>query len=286
MTFDKCGTLAGTALCWGCVPELDLIALAESAARHGFPEIAVQPGQYFHARTDPDWRRRLGATGVRVGVVDALMGYLPGAPDPTRVPASLRESYSRSVEECLEAAVELGARTLNVAHFLGRTDVTVDEMATAVAALGALAENRGVRVCLEFIPDTGLPDLETTLQVVERVDSPSVGVLFDTWHHARAGGTPDAVTPRAAARVIEVQISGRRPPPETETYVPMSGRLAPGEGTAAVAEIVRRLHATSPDLVLGVEVFTTERGEPDTRVGRLAAATRTFLATTGGANRT
>ncbi|MCA1008682.1 sugar phosphate isomerase/epimerase [Rhodococcus hoagii] len=278
MTYERCGTLTGTALSWGCVPELDLIGLAEAAARHGFPEIAVQPGQFFRARADPDWRRKLEATGVRIGVVDALMGYLPGAPDPARVPAPLRESYSRSAEECLEAAVELGARTLNVAHFLGRTDVAVDDMATAADELGAPARKSNVRIGLEFIPGTGLPDLDTALRVVESVDSPSVGILFDTWHHIRSGGTPDEVTAAAAARVIEVQISGWRPPPATETYVPMTGRLVPGEGTAAVGEMVRRLRATSPDLVLSVEVFTAERGNPDARVARLAAATRAFLA--------
>lgn len=278
MTFEQRDTLTGTALSWGCVPELDLVDLAETAARHGFSEIAAQPGQFFRARTDPGWRAKLESTGVRVGVVDALMGYLPGAPVPARVPPSLRESYSRSAEECLEAAVELGARTLNVAHFLGRTDVTVDEMVTAADALGVLAEKIGVRVCLEFIPGTGLPDLDTALRVVEGVDSPSVGVLFDTWHHIRSGGAPDEVTPAAAARVIEVQISGWRPPAAAETYVPMTGRLAPGEGTAAVGDMVRRLRATSPHLVLGVEVFTSERGNPDARVARLAAATRAFLA--------
>ncbi|MCL2536331.1 MAG: sugar phosphate isomerase/epimerase, partial [Nocardiaceae bacterium] len=124
MTFERNVTLTGTALSWGCVPELDLIGLAEAAARHGFPEIAVQPGQFFRARReDSAWRRRLDATGVRVGVVDALMNYLPGSPSPADLKPSAREGFSWGAEQCLEAAVELGARTVNVAHFRGRPDV-------------------------------------------------------------------------------------------------------------------------------------------------------------------
>ncbi|PTR25634.1 sugar phosphate isomerase/epimerase [Rhodococcus sp. OK519] len=277
MTTEHPFPLTGTALSWGCVPELDLIELAEMAARHGFPEISAQPGQYFRARQVPTWRRRLAATGVRVGVVDALMNHLPGSPDPGAVPRALRDTYSLNAEACLEAAVELGARTVNMAHFLGRPDVGVEEMAAGAREVGELVGQEGVRVSLEFIPGTGLPDLATTLQIVECAGSAAVGIMFDTWHHIRSGGTPTELSSLGPGRVFEVQINDWRAPVATGEYVPMTGRLAPGEGTAPVGEMVRLLRTASPDVVLGLEVFTSERGDPDGRVARLAAVTRTFL---------
>ena len=264
--------LGGTALCWGCAPDAGLIELAEAASRHGFPEISVRPSQYLRARRDPTWRERLEATGVTVGVVDALLGYLPGSPPPDRV------DPARELDGCLEAADELGARTLNVAHYRGDPVVDVDRMAESVRTLAAEVGRTGLRISLEFIPGTGLPDLATTLQVIEAADSPGTGVMFDTWHHLRAGGTSGEIALTPPGSIIEAQISGRRTPDPAEVYVPMAGRLPPGQGDAPVAPMIAALRGVAPDVVLGVEVFASENRDPDATVSRLARATSRFLA--------
>ncbi len=261
-----------TSLCWGSVPEAGLVELAALASRHGFPEISVRPGHYIHAREAEDWLERLAATGVTVGVIDALLGYLPGSPHS--------EEFGNDVAEldaCLEAAVQLGARTLNVAHYRGDPTVGFDQMSEAVSEIASRVEHAGVRCSLEFIPGTGIPDLETVLRLMEEADSSAVGVMFDTWHHIRVGGTSSELSALETGQVFEVQISGRRTPSATDEYVPMTGRLAPGQGDAPVAELVRELWAVDAELVLGLEVFTAERGEMDMRVAHLAGATRTFL---------
>lgn len=265
-------SLAGTSLCWGCVPEAGLVELAVLAARHGFPEISVRPAQYLRARREAGWRARLADTGVVVGVVDALVGYLPGSDGS----ASEMERQA-NLDECLEAVEDLGARTLNVAHHLGDPDVEEAVMAAAVRGIADRAAQAGTRISLEFLPGTALPDLATTLRVLELAGSPAAGVLFDTWHHLRVGGTGADLAGLERGQVFEAQISGRRTPAPGEVYAPMTGRLAPGEGDAPVEALVRALRAVEPDLVLSLEVFTAERGEMDLRVGRLAAATRKFL---------
>lgn len=270
-------SLEGTSLCWGCVPEAGLIELAELAARHGFPEISVRPAQYFRARRDADWRERLAATGVRVGVIDALIGHLPGSARPADGGASGEEERRGSLGACLEAAVELDARTLNVAHYLGDPAVGVERLAESIRGVAERAAQAGIRISLEFLPDTGLPDLATTLRVLELSGAPAAGVLFDTWHHLRVGGTAAELASLVPGQVIEAQISGRQTPPPGESYRPMTGRLAPGEGDAPVAELVSALRAVEPDVVLSLEVFTAERGEADRRVAHLADSTRRFL---------
>lgn len=273
--------LTGTALCWGCVPGTGLPELIGLAARHGFGEISAQPGQYFRARDDgADPAALLAAAGVKVGVVDALLSQLPGAPDPADVPRGLRADYAMGLDRCLEAAQALGARALNVAHYLG-SPADPGEMAAAVREAAEAAAGVGVAVVLEFIPGTGIPDLATALDLARRVDLPNAGVLFDTWHFLRCGGAVGEIARLAEAPVVEVQISGRRTPAPGEPYVPMKGRLAPGEGDAPLAEIVRAVRAAVPGAVLSLEVFPDSVGDPDAAVGRLASATAEFLETVG-----
>ncbi|WP_269931524.1 sugar phosphate isomerase/epimerase family protein [Aminobacter sp. HY435] len=269
--------LAGTALCWGCAPGASLLQLAQLAARHGFPEIHVQPGQYFDAgMEDVVLRGRLGELGVTVGVIDALMSGLPGLPDANDVRPEWRHLFLHSVDDCLKAATALGARTLNVAHFLGKP---VDRrlMGEAVRRIAERAADVSVRITLEFIPDTGFADLATTLAIVEESGRDDVGVMFDTWHFLRSGGSPEQLRTSLSPRIFEAQISGRRRPQPGEPYVPMAGRLAPGEGDEPVAELARMLRRANQELVLAVEVFSADRGDPDATVGRLADATRALL---------
>jgi sugar phosphate isomerase/epimerase len=268
----------GAGLCWGSAPNAELLELAAAAAHHGFPEIAVTPGQYLRAGLpDADIRARLAALGVSVGVIDALMSPLPGIPHPEDVREEWREPFGYSVDDCLAAGVGLGARTVNMAHFLG-TPAPLDDMAGAVRLVAAAAQERALQVTLEFIPGTGIPDLPVAIDIAARTTMPNVGVMFDTWHFLRGGGSLRDFEAAEVGRVLEAQISDRRQPPADALYVPMADRRAPGEGDAPLAGIVAALRRAVPSLVLGVEVFTAEAGEVDATVAHLAEATRTFLA--------
>ncbi|MGR6581195.1 sugar phosphate isomerase/epimerase family protein [Rhodococcus qingshengii] len=280
MTYQAVQPIEGTALCWGCIPHADLIQLAELARRGGFPEITVHPSQYSIVKSaDSRVRERLDDLGVTVGVIDALMTYLPGSARLDEVPPHWRKLMV-DLDECLEAAEALHARTLNVAHFLGDPTVKRNALASAVRQVADRAAEVGVRVSLEFIPGTGIPDLGAALDIVRRADHPGVGILFDTWHFLRSGGTPTQLAEVTHEQVFEVQISDRVQPGRHDPYVPMTGRLAPGEGTAPIAEIVRALGVVAPDVVLGVEVFTADIGDPDETLAHLSAATRMFLRST------
>jgi sugar phosphate isomerase/epimerase len=269
--------LAGAALCWGSAPQAELLELAEVGARHGFRELSVTPGQYLRAGLpDAQLRARLADRAVTVGVIDALMSVLPGTPAPQDVRPQWREPFERSLADCLAAAVGLGARTVNMAHFLG-VPTPVDDLAAAVRDVADAAAELNLAVSIEFIPGTGIPDLAMAQAVVAATGRPNVGILFDTWHFFRGGGTLADMAALRPGEVIEAQISDRVEPPDGAPYVPMTGRLPPGEGTAPLAPIVRALRQATPGLVLGVEVFTAEQGAPDAVIAALAATTEAFL---------
>ncbi|WP_182359691.1 sugar phosphate isomerase/epimerase family protein [Tomitella gaofuii] len=273
--------LDGYALCWGCVPGTGLTDLAALAARHGFREISVRPRQYFAAAgDDPAWRGKFDDAGVRVGVIDAMLSRLPGAPEPHEVPQSLRPDYALGLDDCLEAAEALGARALNVAHYLG-SPVPPDELADAVGEIADAAARIGVAVALEFIPDTGIPDLAAALDIARRAARPNAGVLFDSWHFLRNGGALGDIAGLAQCPVVEAQLSDRRTPAPGEEYVPMKGRLPLGEGEAPLAAIARALRQAAPETVFSLEIFPDQPGDPDRTVAHLAETTRTFAASHG-----
>jgi sugar phosphate isomerase/epimerase len=248
-------------ICWGTLINASLPELIEEAGRHGFGTLAVTPPGYRRARAAglsvADLRAMLNDNGVHVAVIDPLMSGLPGSPKPDEVPEQFREGFLHDEAYGYEVAEALEAKILNIAHFLGRK-VPIAELADAIGKISARAAQRGFGVSLEFIPDTGMPDLVTAAEIVRQVNAPNLGVLFDTWHFSRSGGTLEqlAALPRGAINAF--QLSDRTPPPPGTPYVPMSGRSFPGEGEMPLAEIIRLARANRPTLSVEIEVFNAE----------------------------
>jgi sugar phosphate isomerase/epimerase len=220
--------------------------------------------------------------------VDAVTSGLPGQSSERSV-----DRYLTSYDDCLRVAEALGAPAINLAHYLGHP---VDESALtgSIGELALSARRDGLRLTVEFIPGTGIPDLATARRIVGAVAGTPVGVLFDTWHHFRSVPSYD-VAALSFADNGAVQLSDMPPErvgswrPEdpgaeaaNRRYATMTGRLLPGDGCLPLADLVARLLAERPDLALGVEVFSAElRQRPNEEVvARSAAAMRRLCAGT------
>ena len=238
-----------TTLCWGTVASASTLEeLTDAALAGGFDAISVTPamGAVFAGH-----RPRLP-----VASVDALLGVLPGSPPIGSIAPEMRHFFEPGVDGCLAALERTGARVLNVAHFLGGPA----PLAEMVDAFGSLCErfaSEGVRLTLEFIPGSGVPDLATALAIVSGAGNADAGVLLDTWHLARSGGTVDDVVDATPGAVRAVQLSDRHAEPDGAAYVPMSDRLLPGDGDLPLADIVRAARANCADVDVAVEVFSS-----------------------------
>jgi sugar phosphate isomerase/epimerase len=136
-----------------------------------------------------------------------------------------------------------------------------------------------VRLTLEFLPESAIPDLATAQRIVAAVDAASLRLMLDTWHLARSGGTLAQLAAVPEGLIGALQISDRREPPPGTTYTPMGGRLLPGEGELALVPLLRTLLTREPELTVGVEVFSDElRCLPAGEIAaRVAASTRAVL---------
>jgi sugar phosphate isomerase/epimerase len=131
-------------------------------------------------------------------------------------------------------------------------------MADVLGRLAQRAGRRGLRILIEFLPGTGIPDLPVALELVRQVGNDDLRVMLDTWHLARTGGGPEQLVGDAPDLIGGMQVSDRCRAQDAQPYVPMSGRYLPGEGELPLVDILTPVMAAQPDLPVGVEVINDE----------------------------
>ncbi len=219
-------------------------------------------------------------------MIDGLSSALPGIPPPESLDPATRAAMPPDVlhppdeETAFRAAEVLGASIVNVTHYLG-VPVPSEQLADAIGRICRRARDRGLQIALEFIPDTGLPNLPFTQSVVEACGEPNCAIVLDFFHLDRSGGTVDDVRRLPPNAIAGVQISDRvRPQPGT-AHVPFQGRCLPGEGELPLHDLVRAAFENSPGATLDIEVLNAELSSLpiDEAAARLAAGARSWLAT-------
>jgi sugar phosphate isomerase/epimerase len=253
----------------------------EIAARHGFRRITVRPYLFAEAirqgHTEAGLRRRLGDAGIEVTMIDGLNNGLPGVPGPETLEPGTRALMPPDIVHpedhvsCLRAASALGASLLNVVAYRGHV-VPVEQMAEAVAGICRRAQPLGIKIALEFLPDSGIPDIDSASQVIAGCGERNCGMTLDVFHLARSGHTVEAVRRLPAGTIAGIQLSDRIA--TAGAHVPFRGRLMPGEGDLPLAELVTAALQNNDGATLDVEVLNAELSAlgPEDAAQRLAAA--------------
>ena len=254
-----------------------LVDLARAAAAAGFRWITATPEQIASEAMEPaELRRRVEAQGVGFSAIDGLVTALPGSPH-------FRSDDKPDLRTCLTLATSVGAGVINLVH-VGGGPTPVDALAAAFAQACRMAAEEGVRLTIEFLPGTGIPDIGACAAVVSAAGHPSGSILLDSWHFARGGSTLADLTPDVAAMVGAIQLADRSPEQDREPYVPMRGRKMPGEGALPLGEMVARVLSHHPSLPVGVEVLSDEMDAlgPFEGARLLAARCRSVLSDVAG----
>jgi sugar phosphate isomerase/epimerase len=249
------------------VRQATLPELIDLAAAEGFSSVTTTPWLVTGAgQPVAELRRRLDDSAISVGYIDGLSSPLPGTPE------------GATEEDCFSMAHALGAPALNVVHFNG-PPVGFDEMAEAIGGVAERAQRQGLRILLEFLPGTGIPDFPTALELVRAAGAERAGVMLDTWHLARTGGGPAQLVGDAPSLVGGIQVSDRRAHQDEEPYVPMTGRYLPGDGDLPLIELLGPVIDCHPGLPVGVEVLNEELrdGPAERAAARAAEALRALL---------
>jgi sugar phosphate isomerase/epimerase len=239
------------------LPRTPLRQLVPAAAAAGFAALTLWPNTWRHAL------RRDGLTlaGMR-DLVDAHRVAVAGvvAVDDWR-PAAAGGLPSTGRAEAIEVALALGAPTIATAHAVGGK-LDVDRDAAAFGQLCDCAAVNGLRVALEFVPFTAIPDLSTALSFLRRVDRSNAGLVVDLWHLARSGSPPAELRDVPPELIFSVQLAdGPAMPPTDIVDEAMYHRQLPGTGQMVLAEGVASLPALGGNVPIGPEVFSAESDE-------------------------
>jgi len=242
-------------LCSSTLLWADLPTTARAAAAAGFSAISVYVAEYRQARaagwSDAGLRGLLDELGLTVAEVDGPMAWLPDH-------ANFAGHRLYSAEEFAHVAGALGARSLTVIEVAG-LPVRDDPIAVArgFAAVCARAADVGAVAHIEPFGWSGIPDLSTAWEIVDRAAHPAGGILLDTFHALRGPdrhGLPEHIPVEA---ILGVQVGGAaRHPADDLRREAVSARLLPDSGDLALRALLADLSRRGCRAPWGVEVFS------------------------------
>ncbi len=157
-------------------------------------------------------------------------------------------------------------------------DKSLDERVARCAEVFSAA---GVRLALEFVPYSEIRRLDDARELCDRIGREACGVLVDTLHLVRSGGSVADVADLDAAELAVVQIADcvAAAPPDLPAESRES-RLLPGEGAVDFPGLVAALDRIGWSGVVSTEVLSARlRRLPATELAEACAVSaRRFFA--------
>jgi sugar phosphate isomerase/epimerase len=254
----------------------DLERIVQASASAGFRGVSLW-SIYAEQLADEGYgakaiARLCSQHGVQVRMVEAL----------TRWATADRAAIDDEARALFALSVEVGAEEV-LAVTLDTASLDLDLAARGFAYTCDLAARYGLRVGLEFLPWSSVPDLRTALDIVERADRDNGGLVIDSWHWQRQPGGPDLDTLRGvrADRVHVLQLNDAPGQPDGDILdESMNRRLLPGDGDIDLRGLVDAIDAIGAEPIVALEVFSREIAslDPDQAARLVGDATRRVLA--------
>lgn len=268
-----------------CVIAHDLIDRAEALSAGNYTGMSALCGD-FAALERKGWTldkvaAELRAREARILVIDPFLAWYP----TFRVGddgGSHADSLNTSEENVLRYADAVGAESMTLLTPFSGEPAPLQSVIEALGAFADRARAHGLRVHLEVVPTSQVPDLATGWTIIREVDRPNAGLVLDTFHLGRSGCVPQELDEIPREKVFHVQLCDAPRAPRVPDYFEeaVTYRDFPGDGELGVAEYVRHLSRNGGFPRMGPEIFSPELTEltPAAAGGICAERTRSFLA--------
>ncbi len=195
-------------------------------------------------------REKVLGSGLRVPLIEAMMPW-----DEHDFGAGMT-----STEPFFEMAQDYGANSV-LAVTMKREKLEIAPAAKRLGELCMRAADFGLGIATEFLPWSGIPDLETAWRIVETSGAENASLLIDGWHWQRqpGGPCPDLLRTIPPERIEVFQICDaaavRKDDPLAEC---LEDRRLPGEGAVDLVSLVRLLDQIGARPIIAPEVFNVK----------------------------
>ena len=189
--------------------------------------------------------------GLAAPVVESLIGWEGGD----------TATIDQTCTGTLDVAARYGAETV-AGVVLSPTLDSFDAAVAGFAHLGERAAERGLKICVEWLPWSGLPDIATAWKLVQASGRDDGGLVVDAWHWLRQPGGPDFDTlrqiPGERIHVLQIDDTTAEGTGEDLMTETMTKRLLPGDGEVDFPALLAALDEIGADPIWGPEVFNVE----------------------------
>ncbi len=179
----------------------DLVAVLSQIASLGFTHVDLV------AEIDRpiDQREALADSGLLLSCL-ALGRNLPAGYSLDAADVSVRRATLALLQRQVADAASLGATTVYLVPGLDRSAMALNCFAEGCSLLADYASARMLRLCVEHVPGRALATAAATLDWLDRVGHPKLGLLFDVGHCLISGEDPAAMVRQASERLGYVHL--------------------------------------------------------------------------------
>ncbi|TCB97210.1 sugar phosphate isomerase/epimerase [Micromonospora zingiberis] len=271
-------------LAWGTVRAASFPDRVWAAADAGFPSIGMAVPDYLALLkagwTDERMSAVLTEHGVTIDEVEVIFGFC-APPGPANLPERPGLVYADPEIEAaaFRMADAFGARRVQAVGTFGDEPVG-PQVAAAFTALCDRAAAHGLRVALEFVPYTNIPDLRTALDILTAAGRANGGLCVDAWHFFRGNADFDALAAVDPGDIFMIQVNDGPATPTTPNrmFDAVHHRRCPGEGDFDLERFLHLLDRPGLDAPISVEVYSDDLARlPSIDAARRAASTTQAL---------
>lgn len=235
-----------------------------SAGYEGVELLADSPHLYADSVTDSDLGDLKGVlhrTGLKVANINAntAVGYYGKEfweplfePSLSHPDESLRRWRINYTKKCIDMAQELSSPGVSVTS--GKAvpgclpDRSLDFLGDSLSEILRYAENRSIRVGIEYEPGLLIERCEELATLIDRINSPALGANLDFGHSHVLGEDPKKVIAALEERIFHIHLEDIR---GRKHY-----HLIPGEGDMDFGLIFQLLAEHGYDGFATVELYT------------------------------
>ena len=155
----------------------------------GFNAMSIAPLDFVRFTGDglsaADLRNMAADAGVKLLTLDPIANWTKQW-SADGIPDAARPFVAFTQDEFFDIAEQLRVESVTAMSTAAPGSLSQEQIIEGFAALTERGARHGLRVGLEFMPMWAVTDLKTAWDIVQAVDHPNAGMVFDVWHFMRS----------------------------------------------------------------------------------------------------